>query len=353
MPGRDGGVFLIEGPGRGLMMSADWERLVARIRRDRRSGASALLARGVEAARLFLTRSRHLSPARLESALGKFTLRLTASQPSMATFLTLANALWRGRGDATPRSSGWERLHEALVEFADGIDAGLRATVRHAASLVRPRSLALTYSNSTAVQLALWQAVSAGRRFEVVCSESRPMREGVTLARRLAALGIPVHLVVDAALAQWVGKADLVLLGADAVTPDAVVNKVGTDTLLHAARRAGAPAYVLADSSKWLPDRLARLWRVREEDPAEIVRPGMANLTVHNRYFERSPLSLITGLVWEGGVVRPGEARRRIAPRPVSGALVRLLEREGATRVRSCEVRPGRGRQARGTDALG
>jgi translation initiation factor 2B subunit (eIF-2B alpha/beta/delta family) len=327
-------------------MSADWERVVARIRQDRRSGASALLARGIEAARLLVRGTPHTSPARLTSALERFTLRLTASQPSMATFLTLANALWLGREGGQEQSPTWKRVRDALVEYAGGIDGGLRATVRHAASLVRPRSLVLTYSNSAAVRLALWQARAAGRRFEVVCSESRPMREGVALARRLAALGIPAHLVVDAALAEWVGRASLVLLGADAVTGDVVVNKVGTETILQAARRAGAPAYVLADASKWLPDDLARFWRVREENPGEIARPGAANLMVHNRYFGMSSLSLIAGVVWEGGVARPSEVRRRIARLPVAGALLRFLARKRAMGRLSREARRASGKHA-------
>ncbi len=244
----------------------------------------------------------------------------------MAAFLSLANALWLARGEESGRLPSWEALHDALVRFADGIDRGLGLTVRHGAALVRSRSLVLTYSNSTAVRLALWRAMGAGRRFEVVCSESRPMREGVILARRLAALGIPVHLVVDAALAEWMERANLVLLGADGVMADVVVNKVGTGPLLHAAQRAGVPAFVLADASKWLPEGLAGIWRVREEAPEEIARPCGSTLRVHNRYFGTSPLPLVTGVVWEGGVARPADVRRRITRLPVSKGLVRLLK---------------------------
>lgn len=308
-------------------MPVVWEQRLARIRRDRRSGASVLLAEGIEAARLFLAGTRRLPPGRLQAALERFTLRLTASQPSMAAFLTLANALWLACGERPGESPRWPALHNALVRYAGGVDRGLRATVRRAAALIRPRTRVLTYSSSTAVRLALWRAMASGRRFEVVCSESRPMREGVTLARRLAALGIPTHLVADAALGEWVTRADLVLLGADAVMPDTIVNKVGTELLLHAARRAGVSACLAADSSKWLPEALAPFWGVREEAPGEIARPGDPNLLVHNRYFGASPLALVTGVVWEGGMARPVEVRRRIARLPVSEALVRLFER--------------------------
>jgi translation initiation factor 2B subunit (eIF-2B alpha/beta/delta family) len=53
-----------------------------------------------------------------------------------------------------------------------------------------------------------------------------------------------------------VGEADLVLVGADAVTPEAVVNKAGTRLLALAARAAGVPVCVAADSGKLSPGPL-------------------------------------------------------------------------------------------------
>lgn len=329
-------------------MARGWERLVERIRRDRRSGASALLAEGIEAARLFLAASRRLPPSRLTPALEKFTLQLTESQPSMAVFLRLANALWLESGEEEGGPPTWDGLHDALIRYVGRIEQSLRATVRRAAALIRSGSLVLTYSNSTAVKLALWQAMARGRRFEVVCSESRPMCEGVALARRLAALGIPVHLVVDAVLAEWIEAADLILMGADAITPDVVVNKVGTEPFLQVAHRTGIPAYVLADSSKWLPVALARHCHVRDEPAVEIVRPKVPNVQVHNWYFGTSALSLVTGVVWEGGVAQPDEIRGRIARLSVSRALRKLLGKEGSSRSHSGASRSSRCRRSAG-----
>jgi translation initiation factor 2B subunit (eIF-2B alpha/beta/delta family) len=313
------------------LMARSWERRIERIRRDRSSGASTLLSYGIEAARLFLAEAHRLPPDRFAAQLKRFTLLLVTSQPSMAVFLTLLNVLWLAceEGARTPSAtpSAWRRVHAALVRYADGIDRGLLAVVRRAAALVKPRSLVLTYSSSTVVQLALWRAMAVGRSFEVVCSESRPMQEGVALARRLSDLGISVHLVVDAGLTEWVKEADLLLLGADAILPDVMVNKVGTEPLLQAARHAGVPAYILADSSKWLPAPLARFWWVRDEDPTQLLRPIPLNVRVHNRYFGGSTLSLVTGVVWEGVVPRPGEVNERIARLPASRLLPDFLAR--------------------------
>jgi translation initiation factor 2B subunit (eIF-2B alpha/beta/delta family) len=295
------------------------------IRRERRAGASQLLANGIEAAHLFLKAVRHLRPEPFTGALEEFTLRLTASQPSMAPFLTLANALWlEAEQDKRPT---WQALHDALVRYGSASDRALEATVRRAAGLVPSNSIVLTYSKSTAVQLALWRAVGEGKVFVVTCSESRPMNEGVALARFLAERGVPVYLVVDAGLFNWLGIADLVLVGADAILRTGIVNKIGTEPLLRSARRIGVPVYVLADSSKWLPDRLARFWRVRPESPAEITNLRHPNLVIHNRYFDMSPLTLVTGIVWESGVSRPAAVRSQIARLPVSRALEHVLAR--------------------------
>ena len=315
----------------GRSVPPDWVRRLRQIEQDRRSGASVLLGRAIEAGRLFLAATRPLSSDRLRPALVRFTRLLTACQPSLAPLLNLANALWLGAGDRA-ENLRWIRLHDAMAAYADGVDRRLANTVRHGDRLVKAGSLVLTYSHSTAVRMTLLRVLAAGRRFEVVCSESRPMGEGVSLARRLAFAGIPVHLTTDASLPGWMEEADLFLVGADAVVGTGVVNKTGTEPLAQAARRARVPAYVLADSSKWLPPGLARFWRMREEAPGEIAPLRHPNVRVHNHYFDRSPLRLFSGVVWEEGIAAPSEVRQRLARLRTATGLMVLLERQATGR---------------------
>lgn len=56
--------------------------------------------------------------------------------------------------------------------------------------------------------------------------ESRPLCEGVSLANALAAAGVGVTVITDAQAGAFMAEADLVLVGADSLTADAVVNKV-------------------------------------------------------------------------------------------------------------------------------
>ena len=57
----------------------------------------------------------------------------------------------------------------------------------------------------------------------------------------------------------FVHQADLVMVGADAVTDQGVVNKAGTRLLALAAHAAGVPVYAAADSGKLSPGTLAAL----------------------------------------------------------------------------------------------
>jgi translation initiation factor 2B subunit (eIF-2B alpha/beta/delta family) len=94
---------------------------------------------------------------------------------------------------------------------------------------------------------------SKGPGLSVIVCESRPLCEGVAMARRLAAAGIDVTLITDAQAGVFVEQSDVVLLGADAVTPDGIVNKVGSRLLALAARAAGVPVVAVTECLKVSP----------------------------------------------------------------------------------------------------
>eukprot|EP00775_Hariotina_reticulata_P014735 gene14735-14903_t len=73
------------------------------------------------------------------------------------------------------------------------------------------------------------------------------------MAQRLAAAGLDVTLITEAQAGVFIEDADLVLLGADAVTPAGVVNKVGSKLLALAAKAAGVPVVAVTDSLKISP----------------------------------------------------------------------------------------------------
>jgi translation initiation factor 2B subunit (eIF-2B alpha/beta/delta family) len=183
----------------------------------------------------------------------------------------------------------------------------------------------LTVSASSLVERAILRATRT-RPLAVVCLESRPAREGVALAERLAAVGCRVTLVADAAGPAQVAGVDAVLLGCDTLAPSGLIHKVGTLGLALAARRFGVPVYALTGPEKLLPAPV----RGALDDggpPDEVLEGGCvgAGVTVANRFFDLTPLDLLTGVVLPAGVVDGAEAGRQAAGRRVHPALADLL----------------------------
>jgi translation initiation factor eIF-2B subunit delta len=175
----------------------------------------------------------------------------------------------------------------------------------------------MTHSYSSTVLGVLEHA----RGIEVICPESRPLGEGLSTAKELGAKGIQVRLVTDFAALSLVGECDLVMVGADAITLAGVVNKIGTYGLALAAQDKKIPFYVLAGWEKFLPPPFSQALRIEKKDPQEVAQETMPNVVVENRYFEITPLDLITGVVTQAGVISGDEVQKQLQGQLISKGL--------------------------------
>ena len=249
------------------------QSLIHDIRCDNTSGSTALTRKAAEAL--------SLSDEPRETARA-----LIAAQPTMASIVNLA------KSSLSP------------LEFADAFMSHGQAAIRHAAELIRDGQTVLTHSFSSAVMEALLAAHRLGRRFEAICLESRPICEGHGLAKELGANGIPVTLLVDAAMLSALERSALVLVGADSVSASGVINKTGTAGLAALAASAGVPFYVICTSEKVLPANYA----LPDELPKPAAELGVAPeepIRTENLYFDCTPLDGVTGIITEDGMVSP------------------------------------------------
>jgi len=295
---------------------------------DRRSGSS-------EVAGAFLTELRVWAGADASRSLADFRRALLAqlraaqaSQPAMALVHQLAaRALMVAdaavtRGESLPDAR--RALEQSCFSEAEDLAAAQAATARQAADLLTERGAwVATLSWSGTVRDALLAAHAAGREPRVLIAESRPLLEGRALAEALGAAGIPVWLVVDAALPLLLSQARMVWLGADAVTDHGVLNKVGSFAATLAAREHSVPVYALAPRRKFLPAS-TRALRIPEMPPAEVWDRAPASVQPRNVYFELTPLTLLRGVAVEDAVLPPAEAaqlaRARALPEELAGA---------------------------------
>jgi ribose 1,5-bisphosphate isomerase len=282
---------------------------VTGIAADRRTGAAKL---AIRAARALVALAAGNTAAPFPPVAEAAARAIAASQPSMAPMLRLANdALWA--------SENRERFIAACRAFASRLEAADDEIATRAARLIDEDATVFTHSFSQTV-LRAFRAAHQQRRFRIIATESRPLCEGVELARELAQAGIEVALVIDAAAARFMEITDIVLTGADAVTGKVVVNKIGTTLLALAARRRGAAVYALCSTLKIAPPGFEL--REAPRPAAEIVAHAEA-FDVWNYYFEATPLDLFAGVVTEDGVLTPADISARSAAIAMHPALRR------------------------------
>lgn len=235
------------------------------IARDKRSGAAELAARTADAL-------QSLSSDRDVVRAARRILRVHAPMGS----------LWRVF-DVALRGGSLPALRERLESEAGAVAAA-------AAGWALPkRARVLTHSASSSV-LATLVAAGPRRVQSVTCTTSLPGGEGRAFAARLRRAGFSVRIVADTLIARACADADVVMVGADAITPQRIVNKAGTLPLALTARETGVPCYVVAGTAKMVPDLI---WS-----------PDAAAA------FDATPIDAIDALVTERGPMRAAGVRR-------------------------------------------
>ncbi len=223
---------------------------------------------------------------------------LIRQQPVIAPLINLVNTLlWQ-----IEQNDSLYSMRQAVAQTTEEFKRQLRQHALHAAEgalpLISDGATIITISYSTTIQYALMHAYRAGRRFHVICAESRPENEGRMTAAALASYGIPVTLMIDAAALAAVSSARLVLVGADMLSNQGLVSRVGTHALAMLAQSAGVPLYTLCGSEKFLPNGFCPP-PLPHRPTQELWDMPPVGINIVNRVADLTPLNLISGIVTE------------------------------------------------------
>lgn len=244
------------------------------------------------------------SPETFREEMLQTGLAIIRVQPALAPLVNLvSDVLWYLERTDRPYD---QRL--AVREATEDFKRQLRQQAIHVAegslAFIEDGSIIVTHSLSSTVQYALLHAQRAGRRFHVICSESRPMLEGRQTAKELAESGIGTTVMVDTLTLDSVYQARAVVVGADMLNSHGLVNKVGTRALAMVAQAVHVPFYALCGSAKFLPttfkpstDASIHTAEVWDEPPLGV--------TVAHWDRDLTPLGLISGIVTERGTLPP------------------------------------------------
>lgn len=176
-----------------------------------------------------------------------------------------------------------------------------------------------THCHSSTVTRLLAKAKHSGKSFKVICTETRPAYQGRITAKEMVELGLETTFIVDSAARTFMPRADLVLVGSDAITSEGnVINKIGTGGLAVLAHEARKPFYVVTGLLKFDPVTLyGELEGIEQRSPDEVWKEAPEKLKVRNPAFDVTPHRYIHGLICEEGIIPPQnvlEVMRRVYP---------------------------------------
>lgn len=202
-------------------------------------------------------------------------------------------------------------LRQVVIENADKFLKDLAASSDRAAEIGAKRigdgSVVFTHCHSSTVTHMLAKAKANGTDFRIICTETRPAYQGRITAKELVGLGIDTTFIVDSAARTFMGEADIVFVGADAITSEGnVVNKIGTGGIAVLASEARKPFYVVSELLKFDPETLSGgCEKIEQRNPAEVWAEAPPKLTVRNPAFDVTPNRYIHGIICEEGVIPP------------------------------------------------
>lgn len=241
---------------------------------------------------------------------------------------TAVNLFWaidRVMKRARETSGSKEALAKAVVaearRMADEDVEVNKKMGKYGAQLIEDGDVVLTHCNAGSLATVDYgtalgvvrAALEEGKRIEVIASETRPKLQGARLTcYELMRDGIPVTLITDTMVGYVMSKGlvDKVVVGADRIVRDAVLNKIGTYNVAILANEHGIPFYVAAPTSTMDPTITSEEAVIEERNPDEVTnvrseRIAPEGVKVLNPAFDITPLAYVDAVITEEGILYP------------------------------------------------
>lgn len=288
------------------MLPRSVQAQIGELADDHTSGAVEIATRAASVLLLFAAEAEAEDEHSFQRQLAAAGKALIQAQPSMAPLFNLVNSVVAGVQGARDLEAARKLVRTTSEAFRAELGRRSEMIAQRTLSLLPEGCTVLTHSRSSTVLAALQLAANRGRLAEVVCTESRPSYEGRTVAATLAQEGIRTTLITDSAAGHFMARVNLVMVGADSVSRDGLVNKMGTYAIALAARDRGVPFFALCGTEKFLPTDYP-YFRIAPQDPQEVWLEHPQGVEVLNLYFDVTPLEYVSAVITERGELHLGE----------------------------------------------
>jgi len=278
---------------------------------------------GVMAAYGLALTAYHSKARSVEELLREIELSANMLKETRPTAVNLFWAIDRILNKVKSSTGGVEELRHIVIEEAQRIaDEDVEVNKRigeYGSELLEDGDTVLTHCNAgrlatvdygTALSI-IRVAWEKGKRIKVIATETRPKLQGARLtAYELMRDGIPVTLITDnmAGYVMYKGLVNKVIVGADRIVCDAVINKIGTYTIAVLAHEHSIPFYVAAPLSTFDLKSTSRDVIIEERPPEEVTNVGSERIAplgipALNPAFDITPIKYVSAIICEKGII--------------------------------------------------
>jgi len=296
------------------------EEIAEAIKSMRIRGAPLLGAAAAYALALTAHYSKAKKREEIVKELEKAADLLRKTRPTAVNlFWAIERILTKAKGFSGNAKALAAAVVEEAKKIADEDAAANRLIGKYGAQLISKGDTVLTHCNAGALATveygtalgvirAAWEQ---GKKVKVFATETRPKLQGARLtAYELVRDGIPVTLITDSMVGYVMQKrlVNKVVVGADRIVKDAVINKIGTFTVAVLAKEHGIPFYVAAPKSTFDLKITSADVIIEERDPKEVtnigsIRIAAEGVNILNPAFDVTPLKYVTAIICESGIL--------------------------------------------------
>ncbi|MFP4111952.1 MAG: translation initiation factor eIF-2B [Candidatus Woesearchaeota archaeon] len=241
----------------------------------------------------------------LYSLLTTAKIKLFKTRPTEPCMRNSLNYVFLGL-EASTISIQPKKIIERIDSTLEFLDKSEKYISEIGARKIQNGMIIYTHCHSSTVMSILKKAKDQKKEFVVHNTETRPRFQGRKTAKELADYGIKVNHFIDSAARFALKKADMMLIGADALIESRIFNKIGSEMFCEIAEKYDIPVFVC--STSWKYDPMARSGYeevIEERSPDEVWEKPPSNVNIINPAFEKINTTLITAVISELGILSP------------------------------------------------
>ena len=239
------------------------------------------------------------------------TEQMTSLKPTLAT---IQNTCWLVKTmysqiSNKPIKEIKKRIIKLCEEIIQNSFDSVELVSEYGANHIHNGSMIMMHSYSSTLMGIFIKAAKQGKKFTVICTESRPLRESRLAVHYLQALKENVIYITDAELYEFMPKVDFIIAGADSLCCDgSVANKIGTAMIAKLASSCKKPMFIASELYKYdVRTKYGHEVVLERRTKDEIVSKGdfdtYDNLEVINQFFDLTPAQDITAIISEYGFI--------------------------------------------------